>query len=57
MKEAQAVERIRVEQRVSYQDALKMVKQSSQKMCLATQRCLKFWYKFLSVFSISHSFC
>jgi hypothetical protein len=31
MKEAQAVERTRVEQRVSYQDALKMVKQSSQK--------------------------
>ena len=31
MKKAQAVERTRVEQRVSYQDALKMVKQSSQK--------------------------
>jgi hypothetical protein len=31
MKEAQAVERTRVEQRVSYLDALKMVKQSSQK--------------------------
>jgi len=31
MKEAQAVERTRVEQRVSYQDALKMVKQSLQK--------------------------
>jgi hypothetical protein len=31
MKEAQAVERTRVKQRVSYQDALKMVKQSSQK--------------------------